>query len=125
TVAQFAVIVAPVPAPTAGCYHRPTVLPSWSPPMRALTAAVLCSLVAVPALADTRGFDVRDLVTLERVSDPQVSPDGTLLVYAVRETDLENNKGVNSLWLRRLDRRDDEAVRLTPAGESWSSARFA
>jgi dipeptidyl aminopeptidase/acylaminoacyl peptidase len=93
--------------------------------MRALTAAVLCSLVAVPALADTRGFDVRDLVTLERVSDPQVSPDGTLLVYAVRETDLENNKGVNSLWLRRLDRRDDEAVRLTPAGESWSSARFA
>ena len=93
--------------------------------MRALAAAVLCSLVAAPALADTRGFNVRDLVTLERVSDPQISPDGNTLVYAVRETDMENNKGVNGLWSLRLDRRDAAPQRLTPVGESWSSARFA
>lgn len=92
--------------------------------MRALTAAVLCSFVALPALAEPRGFDVRDLVTLERVSDPQISPDGSTLVYAVRETDMANNRGVNSLWSLRLDRRDGEAVRITPEGESWSSARF-
>lgn len=92
--------------------------------MRASLVAVMCSLAALPALAESRGFDVRDLVTLERVSDPQVSPDGKTLVYAVRETDLENNRGVNGLWTLSLDRQGAEPVRLTPAGESWASPRF-
>jgi acylaminoacyl-peptidase len=54
--------------------------------------------------AQARPFTARDLATLERVSDPQVSPDGRLVAYNVRSTDWEGNRGWNALWV--LDRTD-------------------
>jgi|HubBroStandDraft_1064217.scaffolds.fasta_scaffold00216_24 dipeptidyl aminopeptidase/acylaminoacyl peptidase len=70
-------------------------------------------------------FTVEDLVRMKRVSDPQVSPDGTRLVYVQRETDMEANKGRTSLWLLELAPRTGEARRLvTPAGND-SSPRWA
>jgi dipeptidyl aminopeptidase/acylaminoacyl peptidase len=39
---------------------------------------------------------------LERVSDPQASPDGKLGAYVVRSTDWTANKGVRHLWLAEL-----------------------
>jgi dipeptidyl aminopeptidase/acylaminoacyl peptidase len=93
--------------------------------MRSLSNGLLALLfVATTALAADRGFDVRDLVALDRVSDPRLSPDGDTLVYALRETDLDANKGVNSVWRLDLARSGATARRLTPPGESWSSARF-
>ncbi|MFM7432614.1 MAG: hypothetical protein ACKO3O_03875, partial [Gammaproteobacteria bacterium] len=38
-------------------------------------------------------FTAQDLNTLARVSDPQVSPDGRYVVYTLRETDMEANRG--------------------------------
>src|SRR5690349_3320140 len=40
----------------------------------------LALLVALPSLAGTRGFDVRDMVRLDRYSSPTLSPDGRKLV---------------------------------------------
>lgn len=80
---------------------------------------------ATAAHAAPRGFDVRDLVVLERVSDPQIGPDGKTLAFSLRQTDMEANKGVNGIWLLDLSVRGAQPTRLTPAGESWSSARFA
>ena len=40
-----------------------------------------------------------DLVTLKRVGAPSVSPDGSMMVYAVRTTDMEANKGRFDLYL--------------------------
>ena len=70
-----------------------------------------------------QGFTVQDLVTLKRVSDPRISPDGTLLLYALRETDMAANKGVNGLWLANID--GSNARRLAAKGQSVSNARFA
>ena len=64
-------------------------------------AAALAGLLAV-STATARPFDVRDLVMLDRISDPRVSPDGKSVVFQVRETDFDANKGVNGLWLRAL-----------------------
>ena len=52
-------------------------------------AAVLALAFAAPALAaqGAHPFDVHDLVMMDRVSDPSLSPDGKLVAFALRETD--------------------------------------
>lgn len=54
------------------------------------------------AFAEQRGFTVEDLVKMERVASPVVSPDGKLVVYAQRTTDLEKNRGRWDLWMINL-----------------------
>ncbi len=80
--------------------------------------------VALTVAAAERGFEVRDLVTLERVSDPRLSPDGDLLVYALRQTDMDGNRGINSLWALDPHADSPRPRRLTAEGESWNSPRF-
>lgn len=50
------------------------------------------------ALAD-HPFSVRDMLAMDRIADPQVSPDGKWVAFVVRETDLEANRGRTDLWL--------------------------
>jgi acylaminoacyl-peptidase len=64
----------------------------------ALMAAALIGAAPSPALSQ-RAFTPRDLVMLDRVSDPNLSPDGALIAYQLRQTDFAANKGVTSIWL--------------------------
>lgn len=66
------------------------ILPARGPILALLLAAAFG--LADPALA-LQPFSVQDLVRLERVSDPQLSPDGRFVAYQVRETDYDANKG--------------------------------
>ena len=67
-------------------------------------------------------FDVRDLVMMDRVSDPQISPDGKWLAYQLRETDFGANKGVNSIWLLELGAKDAKPREFmkSATGPRWS-----
>jgi dipeptidyl aminopeptidase/acylaminoacyl peptidase len=86
-----------------------------------LTAcAAMAMLTALPALAEAppavqpeaaqsaqtnagpRAFTYVDQLNANRLSDPRVSPDGTKVVYAVRATDMETNRGVSSLYIQDL-----------------------
>ncbi|MGH7019598.1 MAG: TolB family protein, partial [Brevundimonas sp.] len=58
---------------------------------------------AAEALAARAGLGVKELAMMERVSDPRVSPDGRRILYGVRTTDWDGNKGVNALWLADAD----------------------
>ncbi len=49
--------------------------------------------------ASTHPFSVHDMLAMKRLSDPQASPDGKYVVFILRETDLEANKGRTDLWL--------------------------
>ena len=74
---------------------------------RKLLAAVLALLTAAATAAapdtDTRGaFTALDLVSLQRLSDPQASPDGRYVAYVLRSTDLAANKGHTNLYLLDL-----------------------
>ena len=60
------------------------------------------------AHADTRGFTVEDLVKMERVGAPALSPDGAQVVYTVTTKDIEKNKSRTDLWL--IDLRDTAAT---------------
>jgi len=66
-------------------------------------------LAGTTAMAEP--FTAEKLVRLDRVGAPALSPDGTMLVYSVRKTDMEANKGVYDLWLTGF--RDGETSQLT------------
>ena len=88
-----------------------------------LAAAAVLALGAAPgAQAQTRGLTSQDLVSLDRVGDPHVSPDGRRVVYDVRATDLAANKGVHTLWLAGADGRSPPAEQ--PASQGATSPRW-
>ncbi len=82
----------------------------------------LCLLAALPSLASARGFEVRDMVKLDRASAPLLSANGAQVVFAKRIVDADL-KASNSLWIRDLRTRDMAPPRqLTPAGWNVNSA---
>ena len=80
--------------------------------------ALLAMGLSPAVLAESRGFHAEDLVSMRRISSPQVSPDGKTVAYVLRTTDLEADRGRTDLWL--LDLGSGESRRLTshPAGDS-------
>ena len=58
---------------------------------------------AAEAAAEPHPFTVHDLLAMQRISDPQVSPDGTRVLFTLRTTDLEANAGRTDLWLVGAD----------------------
>ncbi len=68
--------------------------------LRAGLAAV--ALSGAPAIA--RPFTPSDMVGLNRVGAPAISPDGKWLAYQLRSTDLAHNRGRTDLYLLPLDK---------------------
>lgn len=66
---------------------------------RAVLLALTALYLAIPAVLESRPFTSRDMALLERVSAPQLSPDGRWVAYSLRSTDWEGNKGIETLWL--------------------------
>jgi dipeptidyl aminopeptidase/acylaminoacyl peptidase len=95
-------------------------------PLPWLLACVVCAAAAAASASDAGApFTVEDLVVLKRVTDPQASPDGHLLAFVQRETEMGANKGHTSVWLLDLDARGAQPVRLTDGTGSDSSPRWA
>ncbi len=92
-------------------------------------AAIGCGLVSWGAAFAQGGsspaFSASDLNRLARVSDPQVSPDGSLVVYVQRDADLEANRGRNDLWLVALDGERARPRRLTQHSASDTHPRWS
>jgi dipeptidyl aminopeptidase/acylaminoacyl peptidase len=97
--------------------------------VRSLTVAALFLLVtlgtplAARAEDATHPFCVHDMLAMDRISDPQVSPDGNSVVFVLRKTDLEANKGRTDLWMVRTDGSDLRRITSHPASERnprWS-----
>ncbi len=102
--------------------------------MKPLIAALLLALVASPAVAQSavdtmfvkaqgpHAFNVRDLVMMDRVSDPQLSPDGRYAAFGVRSTDYDANKGVSAVYVLDLAR-GGQPVKVVEKGGSarWSA----
>lgn len=63
------------------------------------------------------------LLSLGRLSDPQLSPDGTKILYGVSYTSIEQNRSCRNLFLCDVD--GSNKVQLTSEGKSISSAKFS
>src|SRR5690242_5277809 len=92
--------------PSTGYTHRFI----WSTLMRRILLAllVLSSLVVVPhicpVLADVgidqkRPFTFEDMMSLKRVGDPVISPDGKWVAFSAVEVDLAQNTRKSHLWV--------------------------
>ncbi|MFY2765370.1 prolyl oligopeptidase family serine peptidase [Arenimonas sp. MALMAid1274] len=93
---------------------------------RPLLIALLVPLLLPVAAQAAKPFDARDLVTLDRVSAPTLSPDGRKLVVAVREADFEANRASTGLWIEDLYARDAAPpVRFTAEGFNVNSPAFS
>jgi dipeptidyl aminopeptidase/acylaminoacyl peptidase len=93
----------------------------------AATFATTAVTMATEAMAAPRGFTVEDLVTMERIGTPAVSPDGSRVVYTVRSTDMAKNKGHTDLYLVDLRAANAKPQRLTSDATSstdpeWSAS---
>jgi dipeptidyl aminopeptidase/acylaminoacyl peptidase len=62
-------------------------------------AAAAASAVAAGQTAEKRAITFRDLISLHRVSEPQISPDGKWIAYSVATPDLEANRSVGDIWV--------------------------
>jgi len=86
--------------------------------MKVFLAASLAALaLASASAAPARPMTATDLATMRRLSGPVASPDGNWIVYQLRETDLEANRGRTDLWMLDLRRTDAEPVRVASAAE--------
>ena len=110
--------------------------------MKLLKSTVMASLAALMALTacnsasngggDNAGgnqaIEIKDgkftpevLLALGRVSDPQLSPDGTRILFNVNYQDVKENKGSSDLWVMDVDGKTP-AVNITNTPGSESNA---
>jgi len=73
--------------------------------MRKKCIILLAFLLCLPVIgkAESHPFSIHDMLAMDRISDPQVSPDGKWIVFTVRTTDLKANRGRTDLWLAEID----------------------
>jgi dipeptidyl aminopeptidase/acylaminoacyl peptidase len=87
-------------------------------------AAVIALILVIPvAGAGRRVPTIDDLLTLKSAGGPQISPDGTRVVYTVTETDFAQDAFVSQVWL--ADVKSGRAVQLTRGDKSSAGARWS
>ncbi|UGQ48035.1 S9 family peptidase [Massilia endophytica] len=74
-----------------------------------LRLLVLGALAAAgTAMAAPRGLTIEDLASMDRAGSVALSPDASRLVYTVRSTNMEKNRGNTQLWM--IDLRNPKAA---------------
>src|ERR1700728_722178 len=91
-----------------------------------LLAAVIAASGAGPHCAaqaqQERPVTFHDLISMHRLSDPQISPDGKWVTFGVATPDLDANHLVKTVWVVSVS---DGKARQIPQGGSDERARWA
>jgi len=90
--------------------------------------AVLSAASARPAATDQPGapeakthpFSIHDMLAMDRISDSQVSPDGKWILFNLRTTDLEANRGRTDIWIVGADGNGLRRLTSHPAAD-WNA----
>ena len=91
----------------------------------AAVAASACLLFSSSAHAQqgARTLTIADMQRFAEVSDPELSPDGDWIVYAVATVDTARDRSTGDIWLARWD--GTRNTRMTWGTDDEHSARFA
>jgi dipeptidyl aminopeptidase/acylaminoacyl peptidase len=81
------------------------------------------AITTLAATAAAKGLTVDDMLAMQRVSDPQPSPDGKWVAFSVRDTDVAANRGRFDVWLAAVDA--SSVARLTTHPENDNEARWS
>ncbi len=80
---------------------------------------------ATSAVAAPRGMTIEDLASMDRVGSPALSPDASRVVYTVRATNMEKNRGITQLWMIDLKAAKPAPVQLTQHDASSSQPQWS
>lgn len=106
--------------PTTTATPEPTV---QEPPPAADTPEPVAAEPAPIAPTTPHAFSALDLLAMDRVGDPQVSPDGKTIAYTLRRTDLEGDRGLTDIWTVPVQGGDP--TRMTSHPEADFGARWS
>ena len=68
--------------------------------MRRLIFLIVLSSLTVPAFSDSKHpFTFEDMMSLKRISDPKVSPDGKWVIFSVLDVNLNSNTRTPHIWI--------------------------
>ena len=84
---------------------------------------LMITCLNVQAQNDKRSMSVVDFLNIPGVSNPQLSPDGTKLIYILSESNWKANKQISHIWLANTDGTDAHQITFGPGGvssPSWS-----
>ncbi|MHC4284076.1 MAG: S9 family peptidase [Planctomycetota bacterium] len=84
---------------------------------------ITVTVFAAEPAEQTHPFSIHDMLAMDRISDPQISPNGKWIVFVLRKTDLEANRGRTDLWLIGVD--GTKLRRLTSHPENDFNPRWA
>jgi dipeptidyl aminopeptidase/acylaminoacyl peptidase len=92
--------------------------------MRASAIVFIASLgsASVGSAQSPHPFSVHDMLAMDRISDPRISPDGKSVAFTVRVTDVEANRGRTDIWIAGVD--GSHARKLTTHEANDSGARW-
>jgi dipeptidyl aminopeptidase/acylaminoacyl peptidase len=79
--------------------------------------------LSAAALGQEKRFTIDDLLKVRRVSDPQVSPDGRMVAFAVGDVRFDDNRIVNQIYVAPVS--GGNPRQLTSGGSSSSSPRWS
>lgn len=71
----------------------------------------------------TKPFSADDLINMQRISSPELSPDEKLVAYVLRTTDLEADRGRTDIWLTNIETTRTRQVTTNAASDHspyWS-----
>src|SRR5687767_6385183 len=85
-----------------------------------LTVSFLCLILAISAIAqDTKKLTLDLFLDWEYALNPQISPDGSQILYTRRWTDKINDKYENEIWIVNADGTRNRFL-LKGSSPAWS-----
>jgi dipeptidyl aminopeptidase/acylaminoacyl peptidase len=84
---------------------------------------ILALASATAAQTARRSLKIEDFSRFRNVSDPQVSPDGNVVVYTVSTTDAKEDKSNSHIWMVNIDGSNNRQI--TFSNESENSPRWS
>src|SRR5213594_1285127 len=96
--------------------------------IRLLFAAVVAvQLALIPTRAQSpRPMGIVDLLSVPRLADPRLSPDGREVVFTKSDADWKSGKRITHIWRARVDASGTEApVQLTNGTENENGPRWS
>ncbi len=90
-----------------------------------LPFALALAMISPAEAADKRPMKIEDLFAFKRVADPQISPDGKLVVYQVTSVSLAENKTSTALWVAATDGKTPPKQFTSPNGKKDTHPRWS
>src|SRR6478672_11373856 len=70
---------------------------------RILASLGFVALLSIAVLSQSGVFSINNLISLKRVNDPQVSPDGRTVAFSVGVVDKAANRTLTQIWTMNID----------------------